>query len=54
MSGVDEEKHIIRMTPRRKGSIWSPINRKRAEVLIAEGRIAQAGMDAINVAKANG
>lgn len=54
MFSIDDEKYIIRMTPRRKDSMWSLINRKRAEELIAEGRMTQAGMDAINEAKANG
>lgn len=54
MSSVDDERHIIRMTPRWKGSMWSLINRECAEELIAEGRITNAGIDAINEAKANG
>ncbi len=37
MFSIDDEKYIIRMAPRRKGSMWSLINRKRSEELIAEG-----------------
>jgi len=54
MFGIDDEKYIIRMTPRRKGSMWSLNNRKLAEELIAEGRMTQSGMDAVDEAKANG
>ena len=40
---LDEERHAQRFTPRRKGSIWSAINTKRAGELIAEGRMRPAG-----------
>lgn len=35
-----------RFTPRRKGSIWSVVNTKRADELIAEGRMRPAGLAA--------
>ena len=40
---LDAERHAQRFTPRRKGSIWSAINTKRASELIAEGRMRPAG-----------
>ena len=40
---IDEERHAQRFTPRRKGSIWSAINTRRADELIAEGRMRPAG-----------
>jgi uncharacterized protein YdeI (YjbR/CyaY-like superfamily) len=40
---LDEERHAQRFTPRRKGSIWSAINTKRAGELVAEGRMRPAG-----------
>jgi uncharacterized protein YdeI (YjbR/CyaY-like superfamily) len=43
---LDEERHAQRFTPRRKGSIWSVINTKRAEELIGEGRMRPAGLKA--------
>ena len=43
---LDEERHAQRFTPRRKGSIWSVINTKRAQELIAEGRMRPAGLKA--------
>jgi uncharacterized protein YdeI (YjbR/CyaY-like superfamily) len=43
---IDETRHAQRFTPRRKGSIWSAINTKRAGELIAEGRMRPAGVKA--------
>jgi uncharacterized protein YdeI (YjbR/CyaY-like superfamily) len=43
---VDDERYTIRFTPRRKRSIWSAVNVKRARELIAEGRMSAAGLAA--------
>jgi uncharacterized protein YdeI (YjbR/CyaY-like superfamily) len=43
---LDGTRHAQRFTPRRKGSIWSAINTKRAGELIAEGRMRPAGLTA--------
>lgn len=51
---VDEARFKQRFTPRRAGSAWSVINCAHAERLILEGRMQEAGLAAINVAKANG
>lgn len=51
---IDDEKHMIRFSPRRSRSIWSKANRARAERLIAQGRMAEAGLTKIEQAKANG
>ena len=40
---VDAESYSIRFTPRRRRSIWSAVNIKRAGELIAEGRMTPAG-----------
>lgn len=40
---IDEERRQIRITPRRKGSIWSKRNLGRVEMLRAEGRMRPAG-----------
>ena len=40
---IDDERHQIRITPRRPGSIWSTRNMERMEVLRAEGRMRAAG-----------
>lgn len=41
-------------TPRRARSPWSQVNREKAEVLIASGRMRPAGLAAVEAAKANG
>jgi len=51
---VDDERYILRFTPRKKRSVWSLINKDRAERLIAEGLMTGAGMEKIKEAKANG
>ncbi len=51
---IDDEKHTIRFTPRRKNSIWSEQNKKRVAKLIQEGRMTEAGLARIREAKANG
>ena len=50
----DEAWFLTRFTPRKRTSKWSENNRKRAEVLIAEGRVTAAGMTEIEAAKADG
>jgi uncharacterized protein YdeI (YjbR/CyaY-like superfamily) len=51
---IDNEKHTIRFTPRRKNSIWSEHNKKRVRTLIKDGRMTDAGLAKIRQAKANG
>src|SRR5437879_10571929 len=43
---VDEISYKIRFTPRRRGSIWSAINIKRARELTKEKRMRPAGAKA--------
>lgn len=43
---VDAERYTIRFTPRRRGSTWSAVNVKKAQALIAAGRMAPAGFAA--------
>ena len=40
---VDEERYVIRFTPRKPTSIWSATNVAMMERLLAEGRVAPAG-----------
>jgi uncharacterized protein YdeI (YjbR/CyaY-like superfamily) len=51
---IDDEKHMIRFSPRKSRSIWSQANRARVEKLIAQGRMREAGLAKIDQAKANG
>jgi uncharacterized protein YdeI (YjbR/CyaY-like superfamily) len=50
----DDERGKLYFAPRKPRSIWAASNKARVERLIAEGRIAPAGLAAIERAKANG
>ena len=41
---IDDEKHEIRFTPRKKGSTWSETNIRRVKRLIKEGRMTKPGL----------
>jgi uncharacterized protein YdeI (YjbR/CyaY-like superfamily) len=43
---LDEERYMIRFTPRRRGSVWSAVNIGRVAVLRDEGRMRPAGLKA--------
>jgi len=45
---------LQRFTPRRARSIWSKVNRAKAEALIAAGRMQPAGLKEVERAKADG
>jgi uncharacterized protein YdeI (YjbR/CyaY-like superfamily) len=48
---LDDQRYTIRFTPRKRGSIWSAVNVKRAEALIASGRMQPAGLRAFEARK---
>ena len=50
----DEATWLQKMTPRGPRSIWSKINRDKAEALIASGRMKPAGLAAIERARQGG
>jgi uncharacterized protein YdeI (YjbR/CyaY-like superfamily) len=52
--GLDETHWLRRFTPRRSRSIWSKINRAKAEALVAAGEMQPAGLAEIERAKADG
>lgn len=54
MRRIDEEKYALRYSPRKSGSIWSETNKKRAERMIEQGRMTDAGLAKIKEAKKNG
>jgi uncharacterized protein YdeI (YjbR/CyaY-like superfamily) len=54
LQSLDAEKFALRYSPRKGKSIWSEINKQRAERLIREGRMTQAGLAKIAQAKENG
>jgi len=54
MKRLNDDEFMQRFTPRRKGSIWSLSNRKRAEILIAEDAMTPAGLKTVEEAKESG
>ncbi len=50
----DAESFLQKFTPRGLRSVWSRVNRDRAEALIAGGRMKPAGLRAVEQARANG
>lgn len=50
-NSIDAERWRIRFTPRRPNSIWSNVNIKKVEKLIAQGLMRQAGLDAFALRK---
>jgi uncharacterized protein YdeI (YjbR/CyaY-like superfamily) len=51
---IDEEKFAVRFSPRRRKSVWSKINKERAEKLLKLGKMTSAGIAAIEKAKESG
>lgn len=54
MQPIDADRYALRFTPRRKGSNWSERNKALAAQLIEEGRMAAAGLAAIEEARQGG
>jgi uncharacterized protein YdeI (YjbR/CyaY-like superfamily) len=50
----DEDFRAVRFTPRRPGSIWSMINRRRVAKLLREGRMKERGLALVRHAKRTG
>lgn len=50
----DAKSYIQKFTPRRPKSIWSKRNVEKAERLIQEGKMKKAGMEQVELAKADG
>ncbi|HEX8394338.1 MAG TPA: YdeI/OmpD-associated family protein [Longimicrobium sp.] len=51
---LDEQRAMQMFTPRKRGSQWSGLNKRRVEQLIADGRMTDAGLRKIDEAKADG
>ena len=54
MQSLDEQKYIKYFASRTANSKWSAKNKKTAQALLAAGRMAPRGMEAIDTAKKNG
>lgn len=51
---LDEERYMQLFTPRKTGSNWSDLNKRRVKTLIEQGLMAEAGLRKIEEAKKNG
>jgi len=51
---VDDERLMLRFTPRRAGSTWAASNKRRVARLIAQGSMTDAGMRVIDAARSDG
>lgn len=51
---IDEEKFAQKFTPRKSSSRWSEANKRRAEKMIREGKMTEAGMAKIREAQNKG
>jgi uncharacterized protein YdeI (YjbR/CyaY-like superfamily) len=54
MKRLDDEKYMLRYSPRKKGSVWSESNKRRVRKLIRQGRMTEAGLAKVQEAKASG
>jgi len=45
---IDDRQHVIRFTPRRKGSVWSELNIQRVEKMIEKGKMKDVGLSKFN------
>ena len=50
----NEESYLQSFSKRKPKSVWSKINKEKAERFIKEGLMAKAGLDSIEAAKSNG
>ena len=52
--GRDAETYMNRFTPRKPKSTWSVVNKDRVAKLISEGKMTEAGLKLVEIAKQNG
>jgi uncharacterized protein YdeI (YjbR/CyaY-like superfamily) len=50
----DDTSYLLLLAPRKKGSVWSAVNKARIERLVAEGRMLPTGQALIDAAIADG
>ena len=51
---IDNERFILKYSPRKQKSVWSKINKENAEKMIALGKMTPAGYEKIEEAKKQG
>jgi uncharacterized protein YdeI (YjbR/CyaY-like superfamily) len=53
-AGLDDDRTMLRFSPRKRGSGWARSNKLRVERLLAEGLMTEAGLALIEEAKRDG
>jgi uncharacterized protein YdeI (YjbR/CyaY-like superfamily) len=53
-AGLDDERTMLRFSPRKQGSGWARSNKRRVERLLAEGLMTEAGLALVEEAKRDG
>lgn len=51
---VDADRSMLLISPRKPGSVWSALNKRRVAALTASGAMTKAGLAKIDAAKADG
>jgi len=51
---IDDEKYMVRFSPRHKNSVWSEVNKARVKKLIASGQMTEVGLAKVDAAKKSG
>ncbi len=51
---IDQERYILKYSPRKQKSVWSKINKENARKMIDLGKMTQAGLEKIEEAKKHG
>jgi uncharacterized protein YdeI (YjbR/CyaY-like superfamily) len=54
MKSLDERFYLQKFTPRRARSKWSQVNRRKIEELTKQGRMRPAGLEQVELARADG
>jgi uncharacterized protein YdeI (YjbR/CyaY-like superfamily) len=48
IQNIDNKKYVRKFTPRKKGSKWSALNKRRVAMMIREGRMTESGLAVLN------
>lgn len=51
---IDKDRFVLKYSPRKSKSVWSKINKEKAEELTTLGKMTQSGLDKIEEAKTHG
>lgn len=51
---LDDQRTMLRISPRNPTSNWSKVNKERVKRLISEGKMEKPGLQVIEIAKSNG